>query len=111
MKRAVSLTVILAVAVACGIAAWAAPRADVKKGEEVYAKNNCKMCHSIAGVGNKKSPLDGVGSKLTEDLMQKWIRTPKEMEPKTNKMLAYPVAKISDADLADLTAYMLTLKK
>ena len=108
MKKAVALLVVVGFVLACFTLAFAA---DPKKGEEVYAKNNCKMCHSIAGVGNKKSPLDGVGSKLTEDLMKKWIRTPKEMEPKTNKMLAYPVAKISDADLADLTAYLLTLKK
>ncbi len=110
MRRVSACVVVFALVLACSVAALAAPRADVKKGEEVYAKNNCKMCHSIAGVGNKKNPLDGVGSKLTEDLMKKWIRTPKEMEPKNN-MMAYPVAKISDADLADLVAYLMTLKK
>lgn len=110
MKRTVSLIVAVALVVACCWVAFAAPAADAKKGEEVYAKNNCKLCHSIAGVGNKKNPLDGVSAKLTEDVMKKWIRTPKEADAKTT-MLAYPVAKISDADLADLIAYMMTLKK
>ena len=68
------------------------------------------MCHQIAGQGNPKNPLDGVGSKLTEDQAKKWIRTPKEMNAKST-MMAYPVAKISDSDLNDLAAYMLSLKK
>ena len=110
MKRAVSLLVVIALFVTCSIAVFAAPQANVKKGEAVYAKNNCKMCHQIAGVGNAKSKLDGVGAKLTEDVLKKWVRTPKEMNPKTT-MPAYAVAKISDADLGDLVAYMLTLKK
>ncbi|MBZ5496764.1 MAG: cytochrome c [Acidobacteriia bacterium] len=110
MKKAVSLMVAVGLVMTCCLVAFAAPAADAKKGEAVYAKNNCKVCHSIAGVGSPKSKLDGVGAKLTEDAITKWIRTPKEMNPKTT-MMAYPVAKISDADLADLVAYMMTLKK
>jgi cytochrome c2 len=107
MKKAVFLMVVVALALSCCLLAFGA---DAKKGADVYAKNNCKLCHAIAGVGNAKTPLDGVGSKLTDVQLTKWIRTPKEMNPKT-LMMPYPVAKISDADLADLVAYMLTLKK
>src|SRR5689334_12279077 len=32
------------------------------KGKEVYAAQKCSICHSIGGVGNKKGPLDKVGS-------------------------------------------------
>ncbi len=85
--------------------------ADAKKGEELYAKNNCKTCHSIAGVpANKKFPLDGVGARLTAELMTKWIRTPQEMKKGTT-MPTFGTAKISDSDLADIIAYLLTLKK
>jgi cytochrome c2 len=80
---------------------------DVENGKKVYAAQKCQLCHSVSGVGNKKSPLDGVGAKLKEDEIRKWIKTPKEMKADT-KMKAYPA--ISDKDLADLTAYMLVLK-
>jgi len=96
---------------ACCIVAFAEPQAIVKKGEEIYGKLNCKNCHSIAGIpANKKSPLDGAGARLTEELIKKWIRTPKEMNAKVT-MPAYGTDKISDADLADIVAYLLTLKK
>lgn len=110
MKRAVSLTVAVALVMTCCMVAFAAPQASADKGKEVYAKQNCKLCHSIAGVGNKKTPLDGVGAKLSEDQMKKWVRTPKEMNAKS-LMTAYAAGKLSDSDLADLVAYMMTLKK
>ncbi len=80
---------------------------DVESGKKVYAAQKCQLCHAVAGAGNKKSPLDGIGARLKEDEIKKWIRTPKEMKADT-KMKAYPT--ISDKDLADLTAYMMTLK-
>jgi cytochrome c2 len=92
-----------------GVAAYAAQAAgDTAHGKEVYTAQKCQMCHSIAGAGNKKSPLDGVGSKLSAEEMKKWIVTPKQMKPDT-KMKAY--TNIPDKDLSDLVAYLTTLKK
>jgi cytochrome c2 len=110
MRKAVSLAVVIVLVMACYMAAFSAPQASADKGKDVYAKQNCKVCHSIAKVGNPKTPLDGVGAKLTEDQLTKWIRTPKDMDPKT-LMTPYPASKISDADLANLVAYLLSLKK
>jgi mono/diheme cytochrome c family protein len=111
MKNAVLFVTAVALVITCCMAAFAAPQAIVKKGEEVYGKQNCKNCHSIAGIpANKKSPLDGVGARLTEELIKKWIRTPKEMNAKV-AMPAYGADKISDGDLANMVAYLLTLKK
>jgi len=110
MRKVVSLMVVIVLVMACYMAAFSAPQASVDKGKDVYAKQNCKICHSIAKVGNPKTPLDGVGAKLTDDQFKKWIRTPKEMNPKT-LMVAYPDSKISDSDLANLVAYLLSLKK
>jgi cytochrome c2 len=110
MRKVVSLAVVVVLVMACYMAAFSAPQASADKGKDVYAKQNCKLCHSIAKVGNPKTPLDGVGAKLTEDQLTKWIRTPKDMNPKTI-MIAYPASKISDADLANLVAYLLSLKK
>jgi cytochrome c2 len=82
-------------------------QADIENGKKVYAKHKCKLCHSIDGVGNKKSPLDGVGSKLNVEDMTTWIVDPKKMLA-TTKMKAYP--NLPNKDLEDLVAYMMSLK-
>ncbi len=82
--------------------------ADAAHGKEVFAAQKCSMCHSIAGKGNPKNPLDGVGSKLKEPEITKWIKTPREMKADA-KMKAYP--NLPEKDLEDLAAYLLTLKK
>ncbi len=41
--------------------------AKVAKGEKLYAEQKCALCHSIGDKGNKKGPLDGVGSKLSAE--------------------------------------------
>jgi hypothetical protein len=40
------------------------------------------MCHSIGGVGNKKGPLDGVGSKYSSADLHAWIIDAKGMTEK-----------------------------
>jgi mono/diheme cytochrome c family protein len=98
------------------VSAFALPAAaqDVKKGEQVYGAQKCAMCHSIAGKGQAKGPLDGVGSKLTADEIRQWIVAPAEMSKKHNAtrkppMRAYP--NLPKEDLDALVAYMASLKK
>lgn len=105
MKKILLLSLAAALVMACAIA-LAAAGGDVEKGKAVYEAQKCKVCHSIAGVGNKKFPLDGVGSKLSAEDIKKWIVDPKSMK-KDTIMKAY---KLSDADLDNLMAYMLSLK-
>ena len=49
---------------------------DAAKGEQLYASQKCSMCHSIAGKGNKKYPLDGVGGKLSAADLHEWLVNP-----------------------------------
>jgi mono/diheme cytochrome c family protein len=81
--------------------------ASVEAGKKVYTAQKCQVCHSIAGVGNKKSPLDGVGKKLSAEDIRKWIVDPKAMKADT-KMKPYP--KLPPKDLDALVAYMASLK-
>ena len=104
-KAQFALIAVFMLLLAAGMAV--AANGDPERGKQVYAKQKCRLCHSIEGVGNKKSPLDGVGGKLSEADIAKWIKTPKEMKADT-KMKAYP--KLSDTELGDLVAYMMTLK-
>jgi mono/diheme cytochrome c family protein len=97
-----------------GRAAYAQDKAVIEKGMKVYGEQKCAMCHSIAGKGQVKGPLDGVGSKLTADEIRQWIVNPKEMTAKTKAtrkpdMRAYP--SLPKDDLDALVAYMLSLKK
>ena len=86
---------------------------DVKKGEQVFADQKCSLCHSIAGKGNAKGSLDGVGAKLKADEIRQWIMDSKGMTEKT-KAERKPVMKVYSlpADEVDaLVAYLSTLKK
>ena len=105
MKKILFLLVAAALVLATAAIVFSA---DVNHGKEVYAAQNCKLCHSIDKVGNPKYPLDGVGAKLNAEQTKKWIVTPKEMDPKTI-MKAYP--NLPAKDLDDLVAYMQSLKK
>jgi mono/diheme cytochrome c family protein len=81
--------------------------AAVEAGKKVYTAQKCQVCHSIAGVGNKKSPLDGVGKKLSAEDIRKWIVSPKNMKADT-KMKPYPNLPAKELDA--LVAYIASLK-
>jgi mono/diheme cytochrome c family protein len=87
---------------------------DAARGAKLYADQKCAVCHSIAGKGNAKGPLDDVGSRLKADEIREWMTDPAAITKRTNAarkppMRAYP--DLSKQDLEDLTAYMLSLKK
>lgn len=115
------LVVVGVAGLALGFAAVAMAQdaAKIEKGKKVYAEAKplaCKACHAVAGVGNAKGPLDGVGSKLKAEEIKAWLRTPKDMAAKAKAerkppMPAYTAEKVSDEDLDALTAYLLSLKK
>jgi mono/diheme cytochrome c family protein len=105
--------VVAAVAICVGIAASAFAQDAKAKGEQVYAAQKCSLCHSIAGKGNAKGPLDGVGSKLSADDIHAWIVDAKGMTAKTKatrkpEMKQYSLPK---DDVDALVAYLSSLKK
>jgi mono/diheme cytochrome c family protein len=112
-------TTVAATALALGIG-FAAPLAAagqddaVKKGEQVYTAQKCSVCHSIAGKGSKKNPLDGVGKKLSAEDTRQWIVDPVAMAKKSNSTKKPPMAnkysKLPAADIDALVAYMQSLK-
>ena len=91
----------------------AAQDAKVAKGAEVYAAQKCAMCHSIGDAGNKKGPLDGVGSKLSAADLKAWMTDAKGMTAKTKATRKPDMRQYTlPADDVDaLVAYMLSLKK
>jgi mono/diheme cytochrome c family protein len=87
--------------------------AQIEAGRKVYASNKCATCHSIAGVGSKVSPLDGVGTKLTAEEIRQWITDP---DPMTAKLKTKPKVRmkkyvLKDPDLEALIAFIRSLTK
>jgi mono/diheme cytochrome c family protein len=76
--------------------------ATVARGRAVYVAQRCRVCHSINGEGNARSPLDGVSSRLTEKEIRLWIVAPQEMNPAVAKR-GY---QLSEEDLNALVAYL-----
>ena len=103
-----------AVGMAPPLAAAGQDEAQIKRGQEVYTAQKCSLCHQIAGKGNKASPLDGVGKKLSADEIRQWIVDPVAMAAKV-KSTKKPVmqnkyGKLPAADIDALVAYMQSLK-
>ena len=87
---------------------------DLKaKGEKVYADQKCSLCHSIAGKGNAKGALDGVGSKLSEADIRAWITDAQGMTTKTGatRKPAMKQYSLPKDDVDALVAYLSSLKK
>src|SRR5688572_32976515 len=94
--------------------ASAQDKAKIDHGMKVYAAQKCNVCHSIAGQGKKTGPLDGVGSKLSEDEIREWLVNATEMTKKTKskkKPVMKNYSKLPKQEIDALVAYMQSLKK
>lgn len=108
----------IVIAAVVGVAALAMARSasaqtPAERGMKVFTEQKCSLCHSIAGKGNAKGPLDGVGVKMKADDIRKWITTPGEMAvaakaARKPAMKAY--ASLPKDDLDTLVAYLASLK-
>jgi mono/diheme cytochrome c family protein len=87
---------------------------DAAHGKEVFTDSKCAVCHSIAGAGNKKGPLDGVGAKLTPAEIRQWITAAPDMAVKAKADRKPPMkatTTLAKEDLDALVAYLQTLTK
>lgn len=99
----------------CLLAAPAtAQNPQIGRGYEVYKKNNCKICHSLGGQGNRMGTAhDGVGGRLKPEQIRQWLMDPKAMAQKTGstkKPPMIPYKHLPKADLDALVAYLASLK-
>jgi mono/diheme cytochrome c family protein len=108
MIRSVGIVVVFSIAAAAALGAQ-----DAKKGEQVYTDQKCSLCHSIAGKGNSKGPLDNVGAKLKADEIRQWIVDAKTMTEKTkaDRKPAMKQFTLPPDEVDALVAYLTTLKK
>ena len=83
-------------------------------GRKVYEREKCATCHQIAKRGNSRYPLDGVGSRLTEEEIRRWLTKPAEMEAALPRMPALRMStmkiRLDKQELDALVEYLRTLK-
>jgi mono/diheme cytochrome c family protein len=108
----ITILILFAMAAAGGPAYAQGPA--VERGQKLYSAEKCSVCHSVGGQGNKRGPLDQVGTKLSADEIRQWIVSAPEMTAKT-KATRKPVMKsyahLPKDDVEALVAYMQSLKK
>src|SRR4051794_9242802 len=81
---------------------------DKAQGEKLFVDQKCTLCHSVAGKGNAKGPLDDVGGKLSAADIRAWITDANAMTAKTGAtrkpaMKQYALGK---DDVDSLVAYI-----
>ena len=95
------------------VASAIAEDAKVERGRAVFVEQKCTLCHSVAGKGSKKGPLDAIGTKLTAAEIREWIVDPVSMTAKTKSTRKPPMKKkaMPPEDVDALVALLSTLKK
>jgi mono/diheme cytochrome c family protein len=101
MRLAVGLSVVLGAGVS--VALLAAPATNAAHGKELYLATGCYQCHGTRGAG-------GAGPRLTPgpipiEALKLQLRHPR------GRMPVYTPVVMSDADVADIYAYLLTIPK
>lgn len=83
----------------------AAPSADdAGQGKDIFMKEACYTCHGTAGEGGAMGPqIAHVG--LTADAIKQQLRDPQAQMP------AYTAKVLSDAQVADIAAYIQSLSQ
>jgi mono/diheme cytochrome c family protein len=101
----ITLAALIAGAGVLAVRAQDAPRGDAARGKSVYLANRCFSCHGRSGQGgayNGPTPILAHTALPLEGFMGQ-IRNP------INDMPAYSNAILSDQDIADIYAFVLSL--
>jgi mono/diheme cytochrome c family protein len=96
---------LLALAAALGAQAQT-PAGDAARGKAGYMKNMCYTCHGTAGQGGDR----GSGPRIAYDVWP-WQAFAQQTRRPRESMPRYPVEHLSDADLADIYAYVASIKR
>jgi len=86
--------------------------ADSIRGRGVFEEQGCTRCHSAAGIGSPRLPLDDVGARRTPESLRAWTTG----DPALADSLAPSTLRrkqgyaLTDADLAALVAFLASLK-
>lgn len=91
-----------------------AEASDTARGRVVYEQNRCARCHSIAGVGSARYPLDGVGARRDTASLRAWTIGSTEVADSLSPAALRTkqgFAEIPAADLHALVEFLASLKE
>jgi mono/diheme cytochrome c family protein len=86
----------------------------VERGMKLFMDQKCSLCHSVAGKGNPKGPIEQGVSKLSADEIRQWHVNPEEMRTKAGadrKPFMKSFSTLPKDDLDALVAYLVSLKQ
>ena len=87
--------------------------AELRRGRTVFEEQGCLRCHRVAGEGSPRSPLDGVGSRLTPEEIHAFIVADDEVLGSLSPSVARAksgFADLPEGDLDALVAYLSALR-
>jgi mono/diheme cytochrome c family protein len=82
------------------------PAGDPSRGKVAYMKYMCYTCHGTAGQGGDR----GSGPRIIHDVWP-WEAFAQQTRRPRESMPRYPASHLSDADLADIYAYVASQKR
>lgn len=86
---------------------------QISKGRTVYDENDCARCHSVAGQGSPRSPLDGVGSRLDREQLREWVTAAESVQEELSPRAVTAkqrYAELAEEPMAALLDYLGSLK-
>lgn len=84
----------------------------IETGRQIYKQQSCGLCHSIAGQGNPRNPLDGVGSKRSASELRNFITGADTLQgilTTSTRKMKQKYRELSADDLDALVIYMQSL--
>jgi cbb3-type cytochrome oxidase cytochrome c subunit len=78
----------------------------VQQGWAIYRAEGCSWCHSIAGQGSPRYPLDGAADRNTREELRLWIVDPQQVRADVRKRR---YDHLSNEEVAALVAFLQVL--
>ena len=101
---------IAAALIGCAVVAGTAlaDDGDSQRGKQLYSAKMCNLCHTLAGESGPMAqvggPLDGLAAKRDAAWMNAYLKDPTKVIPNAQM----PKTELTDQEIADLTAYLLS---
>jgi mono/diheme cytochrome c family protein len=110
--KAATVTAVMFAAVVLATRPALAQDAKAQQGAALFSAQKCTMCHSVAGKGNAKGPLDNVAGKTKAEHIRQWLTDPEGMRAKSNatRTPAMKPMKLSPEQIDALVAYLTSVK-
>jgi mono/diheme cytochrome c family protein len=100
-------TMLAATGLLLGTAAHAqnAPAGSAERGQKIFMHQLCQACHGTVGQGGER----GAGPKIAPNPFP-WVAFEQQVRKPRQVMLPYSAKNLPDQDLADIYAYLVSIK-